>query len=230
MFVAGTSMVGLVHQVIWLTTSEQSLYGERLVRHQRYYASDKNQMKFQGIAVHNFYDMHGTFPTNWDFDGVQKRHSWATQILPYIGYNTETIDMNRLWDDPVNANSFRVVLPDYCNPEFRAPPLQDRQGFGLNHYAGNSLVLGGEESLQFKDIKGGSSNTLLIGQVNSRFVAWGNPDSNRDPRNGINAPNGFGGAPQSRSARFLMVDGSVRLVSQDIDPAVLNAISTPDDD
>jgi hypothetical protein len=86
-------------------------------------------------------------------------------------------------------------------------------------------VLRANTAVKAEEIAGGASNTILIGEVNHAFRPWGHPANWRDPATGINRPNGFGGAPGSGGARFVMMDGSVRFLSQDTDPAVLEALS-----
>ena len=77
-------------------------------------------------------------------------------------------------------------------------------------------------------ITDGTSNTIYAGEAAGNFKGWGDPANLRDPALGINAgPDGFG----SRSpggANFNLLDGSVRFISDNIDPGVLKALSTPD--
>jgi prepilin-type processing-associated H-X9-DG protein len=78
-----------------------------------------------------------------------------------------------------------------------------------------------------KEVTDGESNTLMAGEVKSRFKPWGDPTNWRDPSLGINrSPDGFGG-PFEGGASFLFVDGSVRFIKNTIDPSVLKALSTP---
>ena len=82
--------------------------------------------------------------------------------------------------------------------------------------------------MKLKQIKDGLSNTLLLGTARGHFKPWGSPDGMRDPALGINrSPDGFGDAPGSLGAQFVMADGSSRFVSSKIDPAVLKALATP---
>jgi prepilin-type processing-associated H-X9-DG protein len=89
-------------------------------------------------------------------------------------------------------------------------------------------VLGPDTQTRRNEISDGAAQTLLIGEVNSRFVPWRHPVNWRDPARGINrAPDGFGGPASSGGAQFLMADGSVRFVSQQTSEHVLRALSTP---
>lgn len=223
MFIAGVSMIGVVHQSAWLVQSDEPLFGEALGN--PYGGAVRIDLKVLGLGVHNSIYSYDTLPTQWDRE--QPPQSWVTQILFDLNYTNEQIDMTRPWDDPVNAPAFRSVIPKLVNSELRTPPLRDERGYALNHFAGNSLILDQQQKLAIQDITDGTSHTLLIGEVNTGFVPWGQPENSRDPRHGINKSDGFGGAPSSGGATFLMVDGSIRFISEDVDPAVLNALSTP---
>jgi hypothetical protein len=65
------------------------------------------------------------------------------------------------------------------------------------------------------------------GEVKEHFKPWGHSVNWRDPAEGINkSPDGFG-APWGGGAQFSFMDGSVRFISEGIDPAVLRALSAP---
>jgi prepilin-type processing-associated H-X9-DG protein len=121
----------------------------------------------------------------------------------------------------------RTPIRQFYNPTLVYADQFDRDGFALIHYAGNSKVLNAGPGMKRSDITDGASNTILLGEVNGNFQPWGKPGNWRDPAAGINTPDGFGGAEASGGAQFLMVDGSVRFVSKDVDPQVLKALSTP---
>lgn len=153
-------------------------------------------------------------------------HGWGTQII--TGEHPKEIDMTLPWNHPRNASCFKRIYWLFINPELRPAALKDSDGFGLNHYAANSHVIGFHPPMKIQDIKDGAANTLVIGEVNAQFQPWGHPINWRDPTIGINRhPSGFGGAPGSGGAHFMMGDGSVRFLNERIHPAVLRALSTP---
>jgi hypothetical protein len=181
-----------------------------------------------GVGLLSRADVNQTFPPGGSFGpNGEMLHSWETHILPYMVYGA-SIDMKRSWRDPVNEPYFRCVIPEFINPEFRTPELEDAAGFGLSHYAANVRVLGPNHGMKPSDIRDGPANTILVGEVNAGFRPWGHPVNWRDPADGAGGgPKGFGGPPGSGGARFLMADGSVRFVSARTDPAVLRALATP---
>lgn len=221
LFTAGISVVAVTHQVAWLATSEQPLVAETAGR-----AGDP---KWIGLALADYRSTYHALPPGGTFsaDG-EMRHSWETHLLPYLTYSTAGIDMNRPWNGAENRTYFQCVLPDFINPGFRSPSLEDGGGFGLSHYAANSRLMSANRSTASGEIARGLSNTLAIGEVNTGFVPWGHPVNWRDPAAGLNAgANTFGGPPRANGTTFVMADGSVRLVSNGIDPAVLRAMSAP---
>ncbi|HSG72035.1 MAG TPA: hypothetical protein VLA12_16575, partial [Planctomycetaceae bacterium] len=77
------------------------------------------------------------------------------------------------------------------------------------------------------EITDGTSYTILAGEINEGFVAWGTPINTRDPAKGLNkGPETFG-SPYPSGVQLLLVDGSVQLLSNDIDLTVLKALATP---
>jgi hypothetical protein len=224
-FAAGTAMVGITHQVVWLLTAEEPLYARSL---NISWTDSKSNLKSLGIAVLNTSDVQG-FPARDVTSRTGEPQSWVLDVLPYVGagYEIWEIDTQRAWNDPANAKHFRSLIPELLNPSFRNAPLRDGNGFGLNHYAGNSEMFDRASAPAIDDGPSDRSNLLLIGEVNSEFVAWGRPDNSRHPAVGINTPGGFGGAAGSDGALFVMADGSVRLINKDIDPRVLESLSRP---
>ena len=221
LFAAGVSIVGISHQVAWLATSDQPMVGEGLKR--------RRDAREIGIGISSYSGVMGKVPPGGTFsaDG-EMLHSWETQILPYMGYSTQGIDMTEPWNGPENRRYFQCELPEFINPEFRTPPLADDGGYGLSHYAINSRVARANGAVKVSDLKRGAANTILVGEVNAGFKPWGHPVNWRDPAAGLNrGPATFGGAPRSGSTTFLMADGSVRVFANRTDPAVLRALSDP---
>jgi hypothetical protein len=222
LFAAGISIIGAVHQVTWLARSDrfgQTIGGGR---------DSNTNLELIGLGFGNYASNGKLLPSGTYAGDGTMLHGWETRILAYMSYSPDGIDMKKPWNDPVNRKYFKCIIPEFINPGFRTAPLQDGDGYGLNHYSANSHVLTPNKSMKVEDITDGTANTLLLGEVNADFRPWGHPNNARDPTAGINTSRrGFGGAPGSGGATFLMADGSTRFLSQSISPEVLRALSTP---
>lgn len=227
LFMSGTAFIGLVHQTAWLATAPESLSQYRL--DQRYFRYRSGPIdKTIAIGVDDFVQVYNRFPPNGVSPELrQASHSWLTRVFPYLFYYDPQLDLSRDWDDAENGPSFRRFVPQYLNPNIGV--LRDGRGYALSHYAGNCRLFAKPRPMTAESMKG-FANTILCGEVNSDFAAWGDPANVRDPAEGINmARDGFGSTDE-RGANFLMLDGSVRFLPSNTDREVLTALATPKDD
>ena len=230
-FVGGFAVVGIARQTSWIVTTEQAQirWSGSEISHR---IESRNNLKQIGLALHNYHDLHDRLPPGGIFNQTgQPQHSWMTQILPYVDqaplYNK--VDFHQPWNAADNRDIFTTELDVYQIPGPRLNRKEPElpQGYQPAGYAANARVLNVNSGLNFKEIKDGLSNTLLAGEVNSQLKAWGDPTNFRDPALGINAhPRGFGG-PFKGGANCLLGDGSARFINENIDPAVLKALATP---
>jgi prepilin-type processing-associated H-X9-DG protein len=226
MFVVGYASVGLARHLGWIFSSG-SMYAPRVYGtswpHADAQAEETNHLKGFGLSF--LFDCEA-LARGADRRIVGKfdepRQSWAPLLL--YGYWFPTFHPELPWNHPDNAAIFRTPIREFYNPTLVGADQFDQDGFALIHYAGNTNVLGTELNLKLSDVHGGS-NTILLGEVNGNFQPWGKPGNVRDPAAGINTPGGFGGAEASGGAQFLMLDGSVRFISKDVDPEVLKALA-----
>jgi prepilin-type processing-associated H-X9-DG protein len=230
MFAVGYASIGLARHLGWVFSSG-SMYAPRVYGsgwpHAAANAEEVNNLKMLGLGFRNYCSVHTSFPSDATYaKSGEPLHSWATLILPYLNYWPNT-QLDVPWNHPTNIANFRSPIPEFYNPTLDYADQFDGDGLALIHYAGNSKVLNAQPGMKLSDVTDGEANTILVGEVNGNFQPWGKPGNWRDPAAGINTPDGFGGAAGSGGAQFLMVDGSVRFISKDVDPQVLKALSTP---
>ncbi len=195
-------------------------------------SQSKNNLKQIGLAMHNYYDVYSMFPPGGIYTkNDEPYNAWMTSILPFVEqanlYNQ--IDFNQPWTAPGNQPVFKSVIPGFLNPNIGPEVSLVGGGLGAAHYAANSQLLGKNGSVPFREITDGTSNTILAGEVSGGFMAWGDPDNRRDPANGLGtAPDQFGGPATRRGGvQMLLADGSVRFISENIDPQTLKALASP---
>ena len=87
----------------------------------------KNNLKQLGIALHNYHDIHRTFPPGQGFWGPNAETgtgdrgfgwSWTAMILPFMEQSTlyNQLDFSRMMPDPVNINLVQTRNPDFLCP------------------------------------------------------------------------------------------------------------------
>ena len=225
LFASGIALIGLVHETGWLMTAQEPLFsgGARTAARR---AQSMNNLKQIGLAFHNYHQAHESLPPGGTFDAEgQAMHSWETHLLPYLEQPAKP-DLSLPWRHPANAEFFQQPMYCFRNPGVNGETVVD--GYGVSHYAANCRVMTGNSAVCFRDVTDGTSNTILAGEVNDDFKAWGDPVNWRDPALGINrSPAGFGGPWPGAGAVILLMDGSARFMREDTDIEVLKALATP---
>lgn len=189
-------------------------------------SQSKNNMKQIGLALHNYHDYQGVFPPGGTTTAEGKPyHAWQTSILPYMEQSQlyNEIDFDKPWDDPTNQFLFEEEIPQYLNPSI--DETISPEGLGLSHYVGNELLLKKNSGLKLREVTDGASNTILASESGENFKPWA------DPTNIANPANLIGSGKKSSypgGNNVLMSDGRVVFISENIDPAILEALSTPD--
>lgn len=175
----------------------------------------------------------------------ETRLSWIAMMLPYFGHRDwhRELDFGYSWNSPQNRPVTSRRLDAVVNPALG--PKSTEAGFPVTHYVGvagvgagagdlkpndpRAGVFGHNRTTQMGDITDGASNTIAILGVIERLGAWAAGGSGtvraltKPPY--VNGPDGFGsGQPGGMLAG--MADGSVRFLSSDIDPTVLEQLAT----
>lgn len=226
-FAAGLSFVGAVHQIGWLTR-EPRIFSSKEAHRLRF---SRNNLKEMGNAVHNYHDQWKSFPAGGTLlTQAIPGHSWQTHLLPFMNRQAlfSEIDLQQPWFSQKNKQPFTDDIVQFNNDAVPGRRRDKSTGYAISHYAENSHLTGLGKPISKDDIKDGMSTTLFAGEVVSNFKPWADPTNRRDPTLGLNtSPQGFGGPWSSRMTVFLLADGSVRHISDNIDPKILKALATP---
>ncbi|MGQ0636366.1 MAG: DUF1559 family PulG-like putative transporter [Planctomycetaceae bacterium] len=189
----------------------------------------KNNLKQIALALHNYHDVFNCFPPAYVADEKGKpMHSWRVLILPYIGegglYGQYRFD--EPWDGPNNSRLLARMPVVYACPSHSASGGPQPFNTAYAGVFGPAAVFKGADVVRFPDIIDGTSNTLLVGEVGDTAIPWMKPeDIDVTAHPAINSPGGFG-SHHLGGAQFAMCDGSVRFISQSINPQTLSALFT----
>jgi len=213
-------------------------------------AQSTNNLKQIALALHNFADANGHLPPAVIYGPDGKPwHSWRTLILPYLEqadlYNK--YDFTKPWDAPANKAVVETVVEVYKDPVYgkskeaiahygamvgkQAAFLPDGaivtdQGSPLG-----DMAKGGRKFAAFTD---GTSISIMVAPIaDERKVPWAKPEDIvfGDPFPAPGKPGGLGMPYESGDGKFrfgpvAFVDGSVRSINSNIDPALLRELIT----
>ncbi len=188
-----------------------------------------NNIKQLGLATHNFHDVNNGLPARYtvDEDG-EPLHSWRVLLLPYLEHAAlyEQIRLDEPWDSEWNSQFHDQMPIVYARPGgdpsegcFYSCVADKRAAFQPATSA-NQL-----KGAHFASVTDGTSNTLLFVERNEP-VCWMDPTADLTLEEFLeNAadPQYFAGG-----SNVGMCDGSVRFVSETVDPDVLKAMVTRD--
>ncbi len=171
-----------------------------------------NNLKQLALAMHNYHDTYKCLPPAYTVDDQGNRlHSWRTLLLPFLEFDHlyQKIDLTKPWNDPVNQ---AAVFGEKCPNVYLCASSSE---YPKTHYmvvVDPESCFPGAESVAFKDIADGQSNTLLIidGPEGSG-VDWMSPyDADWSLLSGINEKTKLAHIGVIQVA---MADGSVRAIT-----------------
>lgn len=184
----------------------------------------KNNLKQIGLALHNYHDTYGAFPPAYTVDAEGRPlHSWRTLILPYMDQKPlyDQIDLSKAWDDPRNAEVFRTNVPSLMCPSSPAPSGQ------TSYFAvvTPNSVLRPEKSCTLREITDGSSNTLLVIEVDAAHaVPWMAPTDADEAL--LSSFEGKAKTSHTGGLHSLLADGTVRFLSVNLAKETRHALIT----
>lgn len=240
----------------------------------------KDNMKNIGIALHNYNERHGVFPMG---ARVTWGHTWHAYILPDLEQsNVQDLLTwsDSGFGGGSDTSSLRIhqaigtVLPIFQCPTQPGDRLAENVNFarprGISTYSGcagsnftdngsatgarrRNGILFADSSIRFRDITDGTSNTIIVGEVQFSVASgWGGPNLNCcmdhfymyslniDAGTGSDYSEAIGstnyrlnlldqrafGSYHVGGAHIALADGSSRFVSENINLATWRALGT----
>jgi len=184
----------------------------------------KYNLKQIAIALHNYADKYHALPPAHTVDSDGKPlHSWRTLILPYLDqvplYNR--INLEKPWDDPVNAEALKTTVAVYYCPSTRVDPTHTV--YLANASQSGCFRPGG--SRRFSEITDGTSNTIMVIEVpEEKAVPWMSPqDADESLFMSISADSKLHHIGGVHAA---LCDGAVRFLSASLPIATRRALLT----
>jgi hypothetical protein len=180
-----------------------------------------NNHKQIALAMHNYHDLHQTLPPAYRAENSGRPLlSWRVLILPYIvqGALYREFHLDEPWDSQHNKKLIERIPAVYRSPGSKSAP-------GSTNYLtirGPDTVFPGKNSVSFRQITDGTSNTILVVEASDeKAVVWTKPDDFE-----CNAADPLGGLTGLRAAGFLATfcDGSVRSIAQSVDKETLTRL------
>ncbi len=186
----------------------------------------KNNLKQIGLALHNYHDTFGRFPAAY-LNDLQDRPklSWRVSILPYVDQPGvfNAYSFNDAWDSPSNSMLLNPMPRTYACPSHGVPGSTNTCYAAI---AGDNTIMGAGKCVGIRDVTDGTSNTLMIVEACRLNIPWMKPqDIDAATVTRIGDPNGVSSF-HTGGAHILMADGTVRYISNNVDPNVVKALIT----
>ncbi|HEV3301370.1 MAG TPA: DUF1559 domain-containing protein [Planctomycetaceae bacterium] len=184
----------------------------------------KNHLKQAALAIHNYHDVYKQFPPAAIRDAQGRPLlSWRVALLPFLEESKlyKEFHLDEPWDSDHNKPLI-AKMPDIFAP--RSARVREQGRTTLLVPVGKQTIFGPKEGVPIRDITDGTSNTILIVDVDEpQSVVWTKPDDlNVD---GVDVKQALFGTRKDGFACAL-ADGSARFIGPNFSSEILQALLT----
>jgi hypothetical protein len=188
--------------------------------------ASSNNLKQIGLAIHNHYATYRKLPAPAIVDKNGKPLlSWRVAILPFIEEDSlyKEFHLDEPWDSDHNRKLLSKMPSVYANP---SSTVADQGKTVYLLPTGKGTMFEDNKTLKFEQITDGLSNTIMVVEAaDAAAVEWTKPaDLKFDPEK---PTLGLKGARPGGFFQATFGDGSVRMLSDSMDPSALKALFTP---
>ncbi len=191
-----------------------------------------NNLQRIATALNEYAAVHGTYPPPVVFDAAGKpMYSWRVLILDQLGESTVAgrFRYDLPWDAPENVQALTLCPQVYIDPGATSRQTGSESNYVL--LTGTNTVFPASGPLSPREISDGRENTVLIVETKNNMVEWTKPwdidIAKLNTKIGASGPNSIGGN-HAGGAAVVFVDGSLGWLPEDISPALLHGLITPD--
>jgi prepilin-type processing-associated H-X9-DG protein len=191
-----------------------------------------SNLRMIGLGLQAYYNAHGYFPPPYVADATGKPiHSWRTLVLPFLDNQDlfEEFKLDEPWGEPNNRKLADVGIGIYhCRELLGYKP--GLTGYVLIRGPGTAFP-GSGKRVSLADIKDDLSTTIVAVETVEPGIHWAEPRDldisgmsfkiNDSSRPCISSHHAGG-------ANVLMMDGSVKFLSDKLSPATVRALITID--
>ena len=194
----------------------------RTARQSAQRAQRMNQFKQLVLAMHNWHAAHQSFPPAAICDENGKPLlSWRVAVLPYLEEQElyDQFHLDEPWDSEHNHKLIEKMPALFRDPELTSSVLGSRPATGRTTFVvpvGEGLVFGSKEGISVKEIKDGTSHTIMLVEVTpDNAVPWTKPTDWQ-----VNQEDPLAGVKRTDRNQFTagLCDGSVHMLENNIAP------------
>ena len=190
------------------------------------------RLKFIGLALSQYEDVHGCLPPAYIADESGKpMHSWRVLILPYLCEDKvyQKYNFDEPWDGP-NNRRLHDMIPVYYHCPADTSGRETDTSYAV--VVGPNTMFPGEESVTLSDATDGSRATAVVVEVKNSGIHWMEPRDLHvvqmaptvDPSAGQGISSGHPGV-----VHFLFGDAMIRSLDEEqLTPEIIQAILSRD--